>query len=263
MARHDGKIFGIGFYKTGTTSLYEALRILGYRTLNGDTPGSYPGADDGATLIKQIDAGNYRLPTFEQFDAFTDNPYFHIWRQIYELYPDAKYILTVRDEQPWIDSCVKFYRNRRLRPMRVWMFGRHADPSRTRRAGRRGSTHTASTSRDSRAFPPARPAVLRVRSDADAAVGHCARFSARRCRTCPGRTRMRPVAIARAASCGAGSPGAGPGVPPAVLTRTAQTSAVELQPPCEHEHQPRAIERCDPRACAGSPHPSACATPRR
>jgi hypothetical protein len=130
MAQHDGKIFGIGFYKTGTTSLYEALRVLGYHTVNGDRPGSYFGADDGATLIRQIDAGDYRLPTFEQFDAFTDNPYFRIWRQIYDLYPDARYILTVRDEGPWIESCVKFYRNRRLRPMRLWMFGKHADPSR-------------------------------------------------------------------------------------------------------------------------------------
>jgi hypothetical protein len=26
---------------------------------------------------------------------------------------------------------VKFYRHRRIRPMRVWMFGKHADPSRS------------------------------------------------------------------------------------------------------------------------------------
>ena len=129
MSQYDGKIFGIGFYKTGTTSLFEALRLLGYDTVNGDTPGSYPGADDGATLIRRIDAGDLRLPTFERFDAFTDNPYFAIWRRIYDLYPDARYILTVRDEAPWIASCVKFYRNRRIRPMRLWMFGPHADPS--------------------------------------------------------------------------------------------------------------------------------------
>jgi len=35
MAQHDGKIFGIGFYKTGTTTLYDALRVLGYHTING------------------------------------------------------------------------------------------------------------------------------------------------------------------------------------------------------------------------------------
>ena len=130
MTQYDGKIFCIGFYKTGTTSLYEALRILGYETVNGDTPGSYPGADDGATLIRQIDAGNFRLPTFELFEAFTDAPYFRIWREIHAMFPDARYVLTVRDETLWIDSCVRFYRNRRIRPMRLWMFGDHADPSR-------------------------------------------------------------------------------------------------------------------------------------
>ncbi len=128
--QYDGKVFGIGFYKTGTTTLFEALRILGYHTVNGDTPGSYPGADDGATLIRQIDAGDFRLPTFAMFDGFTDNPYFRIWREIYAMYPDARYILTVRDEEPWIASCVAFFHNRRIRPMRAWMFGPHADPSR-------------------------------------------------------------------------------------------------------------------------------------
>jgi hypothetical protein len=130
MTQHDGKVFGIGFYKTGTTTLYDALRTLGYHTVNGDTPGSYPGADDGATLIRQIDAGDFRLPTFEMFDAFTDNPYFRIWREIHALYPEARYILTVRDEEAWIASCVKFFRHRRIRPMRVWMFGPHANPGR-------------------------------------------------------------------------------------------------------------------------------------
>jgi hypothetical protein len=123
------KIFCIGFYKTGTTTLFEALKVLGFRTINGDKPGSYPGADDGATLLRQVAAGDYRLPTLDLFDAFTDNPYFHLWREMYAQFPDARYILSVREEQQWLDSCVKFYRNRRVRPMRLWMFGKHADPS--------------------------------------------------------------------------------------------------------------------------------------
>jgi len=123
-----GKVFAIGFYKTGTTTLFEALQILGFHAINGDKPGSYPGADDGETLLRQIERGDYRLPTFELFDAFTDNPYFHLWREIYAQYPDARYILTTRDEERWIESCASFYRNRRIRPMRVWMFGKHANP---------------------------------------------------------------------------------------------------------------------------------------
>ena len=129
MAKFSGKIFCIGFYKTGTTSLYHALKILGYRTINGDKPGSYPGADDGASLIPQMDAGDYKLHTFEKFDAFTDAPYLWIWREIYPQFPEARYILTVRDEEPWLASCVRFYRGRRIRPMMIWQFGKHADPS--------------------------------------------------------------------------------------------------------------------------------------
>lgn len=127
---HGGKVFCIGFYKTGTTTLYEALRMLGFRTVNGDKPGSYPGADDGVTLLRQIESGDYQLPTFDLFDAFTDNPYFTLWREIYAQFPAAKYILSVRDEERWLRSCVKFYANRRVRPMRVWMFGPHANPAR-------------------------------------------------------------------------------------------------------------------------------------
>ncbi len=131
MAQHDGKIFGIGFYKTGTTTLYDALRTLGYHTVNGDKPGSYPGADDGATLIRQIDAGDFRLPTFETVRRVHRQPVLpDLARRSTRSYPDARYILTVRDEERWIASCVKFFRHRRIRPMRVWMFGPHANPSR-------------------------------------------------------------------------------------------------------------------------------------
>ena len=181
MTQHDGKVFGIGFYKTGTTTLYDALRTLGYHTVNGDTPGSYPGADDGATLIRQIDAGDFRLPTFEMFDAFTDNPYFRIWREIHALYPDARYILTVRDEDAWIASCVKFFRHRRIRPMRVWMFGPHANPGRDAgRAARPGSTPIARTTpRCARTSPGGRQQFLEIDPTRETRLGPAMRVSRR------------------------------------------------------------------------------------
>ena len=108
IAASSPKIFCIGFYKTGTTTLFEALQVLGFRTINGDKPGSYAGADDGSTMLRQIEAGDFNLPTFELFDAFTDNPYFRLWREMYARFPNARYILTVRDEKQWIDSCVQF-----------------------------------------------------------------------------------------------------------------------------------------------------------
>ena len=77
--------------------------------------------DDGGTLQQQIERGDYRLPTFEHPDAFTDNPCFQLWREINAQYPDAKYILTVRDEGRWIESCANFQRNRRIRPLRAFL----------------------------------------------------------------------------------------------------------------------------------------------
>ena len=122
-------IFGIGFPKTGTSSLASALRRLGYKTIHGDGRGSWPGADEGVSLIRAIDGGNFRLPTLNLFEAFVDNPYFVIWRQLDDMFPRAKFILTIREEETWIESCVRYYRGRQVRPMRAWLFGEHADPS--------------------------------------------------------------------------------------------------------------------------------------
>lgn len=126
---HDGHIFGIGFHKTGTSSLTNALAILGYRAIHGDPRNAPHGGDEGRSLIAQIDRGDYDLPTLQRYDALTDNPYFSIWRPLAERHPDAKFILTVRERDAWIASCLRYYRDRRVRPMRAWMFGEHADPT--------------------------------------------------------------------------------------------------------------------------------------
>jgi hypothetical protein len=122
-------VFGVGFHKTGTSSLARALKILGYRTIHGDSSASWHGGDEGRGLIELIEAGNYQLPTLDLFDAFLDNPYFTIWQQLAYSCPDARFVLTVRDEQQWLDSCLRYYKGRRIRPMRSWMFGEHADPA--------------------------------------------------------------------------------------------------------------------------------------
>lgn len=127
-------IFGIGFPKTATSSLASALRHLGYKTIHGDGRDSWPGADEGVSLIRAIDAGNFRLPTLDLFEAFVDNPYCAIWRELDNMFPEAKFVLTIRDEESWIESCVRYYQGRRIRPMRAWLFGEYADPSASRMA---------------------------------------------------------------------------------------------------------------------------------
>lgn len=127
------KVFGLGFHKTGTQSLDEALKILGFKTIHGDPRKAPHGGTEGSKLLDEyIRQGNYYLPTFDLYDAFTDNPYFSIWKEIVQMFPEAKYILTIRDEKKWIKSCVQYYQGRRVRTMREWMFGQHADPSKNK-----------------------------------------------------------------------------------------------------------------------------------
>lgn len=81
------KVFGIGLPRTGTTSLTVALSRLGYNTWH------YP-------------------PTLEegrQADATCDGLIAAHWRQLLQAYPDAKYILTVRDVPSWLDSYRALY----------------------------------------------------------------------------------------------------------------------------------------------------------
>jgi len=91
------KIFGIGLSKTGTTSLAHALEILGYETR--DYPGlvHYSPGD-----LTSIDAS-----LLDAYDALTDTPIPSFYRELDVKYPDAKFILTIRDAEGWLKSCKK------------------------------------------------------------------------------------------------------------------------------------------------------------
>jgi hypothetical protein len=89
------KIFGIGLGKTGTTSLTEALRLLGWRATH------YP--DDSRTL-RELAEGRYRLSILEHHDALLDVPVPALYPQLDRAYPGSRFILTVRDLPSWLES---------------------------------------------------------------------------------------------------------------------------------------------------------------
>lgn len=91
------KIFGIGLSKTGTTSLAHALELLGYKTRDYPGLAHYVPGDLGS-----IDAG-----LLESHDALTDTPIPSFYRELDARYPDAKFILTIRDAEGWLKSCKK------------------------------------------------------------------------------------------------------------------------------------------------------------
>lgn len=89
------KVFGIGAHKTGTSSLAEALNILGIRTNHWKHHNEI--SDD-------IKNNNFKLRTLEYFDAVCDNPIPSIYKELDIAYPNSKFILTIRDEEKWIAS---------------------------------------------------------------------------------------------------------------------------------------------------------------
>jgi hypothetical protein len=107
------KIFCIGFHKTGTTSLDVALKNLGYRVTG-------PNGVDDPDIEKNVLDMAYEL--VEKYDAFQDNPWPIIYKQLDVKYPGSKFILTLRDPDSWIKSQVKQFGHKET-PMRKWIYG--------------------------------------------------------------------------------------------------------------------------------------------
>src|SRR5262245_22430107 len=88
------KVFGIGLSRTGTTSLTEALRTLGYRAVH--CPLSLLALNgNGLELNKRV---------VDRFDAFTDTPVARVYRELDEEFPRSKFILTTRALDAWLRS---------------------------------------------------------------------------------------------------------------------------------------------------------------
>ncbi|MEM8491540.1 MAG: sulfotransferase family protein [Pseudomonadota bacterium] len=93
------KVFGIGFNKTGTTSLAEALKILGYRHKSFDDAllEAYSSGDTQAVIDSAV-----------EYDSFEDWPWPLAYRELDEAFPTAKFILTTRtDSGVWFESLRK------------------------------------------------------------------------------------------------------------------------------------------------------------
>jgi hypothetical protein len=94
------RVFGIGLNKTGTTSLRDALELLGYKSLHG-------GRLETMVLVqKAIDEGKPMLTYLDpDLEAFTDVfglTYYFFLADVQ--YRGARFILTVRDLDVWLDS---------------------------------------------------------------------------------------------------------------------------------------------------------------
>ena len=95
------KIFGIGLSKTGTTSLFAALSILGYRAE------TYRHLRERS--LNEWFKGDFSHDYLSELDAVTDLPIGAFYPALDIRYPGSKFILTTRNKTDWLESCSKFF----------------------------------------------------------------------------------------------------------------------------------------------------------
>lgn len=95
------KIIILGFHKTGTTTLENVLIDKGFKV---------HGADKQILKIKDPKkVKNYIKDILTKYDVIQDMPWPFYYKEIYDLYPDARYILTYREPEKWIRSVVRYF----------------------------------------------------------------------------------------------------------------------------------------------------------
>jgi hypothetical protein len=115
------KIFGIGFTKTGITSLSRALEILGYRVYQNlviNTRRSLK-ISRPVTTEKILP---HALAVVPRFDVVTDDPWPLLYREMDAAFPNSRFILTSRDLQNWITSMLRHFGDD-SGDYRQWIYG--------------------------------------------------------------------------------------------------------------------------------------------
>lgn len=99
------KIFGVGLNKTGTTSLLTALQEFGI--LCGHQP-------DFELLFSDWKVRRFDriIALARHYEAFQDAPFSlpFTYQALDQAFPDARFVLTVREAEEWYESLVRFHR---------------------------------------------------------------------------------------------------------------------------------------------------------
>ncbi|WP_157014533.1 sulfotransferase family protein [Mesorhizobium xinjiangense] len=97
------KIIGIGWAKTGTTTLGHCFTILGYDHQSQDL-----------SLVEGIRKGDLSaiMARAEQKESFEDWPWIILYRELDRAFPGSRFVLTVRDADKWIGSYTNMLANK-------------------------------------------------------------------------------------------------------------------------------------------------------
>jgi len=98
----SSKVFCIGFQKTGTSSLRDALAQIGYRVCG--VFGREVPLDELRTSF--VERG---LEIAKEYDAVEDMPWPLMFRELDQAFPGSKFILTVRETDRWYRSITSHF----------------------------------------------------------------------------------------------------------------------------------------------------------
>jgi hypothetical protein len=107
------KIICIGWHKTGTSTMGDALITLGFNVVGA-----------------RLDLANHLLnnntqaviDVAKEYDALQDVPWAVLFKELDNEFPNSKFILTIRDERNWLHSAKKHFGDS-YTAMRKWIYG--------------------------------------------------------------------------------------------------------------------------------------------
>lgn len=91
----DRKVFGIGWAKTGTTTLGRCFEILGYDHHS-----------QNLSLVRRMMQGDFSrmLQIARTKNSFEDWPWILLYKELDAAFPHSRFVLTVRDPEHWLNS---------------------------------------------------------------------------------------------------------------------------------------------------------------
>ena len=111
-----GKVICIGWHKTGTTTMGDALIELGYDVLGARVD-----------LAEELLNGNASaaLEVAAPFAALQDVPWNALYQELDRAFPGSKFILTIRNEENWLKSAIRHFGGRDYdTPIFHWLYGK-------------------------------------------------------------------------------------------------------------------------------------------
>ncbi len=120
------KVIGIGLNKTGTSTLKTCMKTWGYKHMTFDL--------DAFNAYREKDFDYLRQIT-DAHDSFENWPWALMYQRLYDWYPDAKFILTIRkNPQTWFKSLSRHGKS--LGPLtdyEIYIYG-YANPNENKQA---------------------------------------------------------------------------------------------------------------------------------